>query len=169
MGRVDQIMRRIVPVFLVGLLVGTAEMAGNVLDSASLRDSGSVAADSSRPRRGVVQGVVTDAEGQGIPGATVVVNGTSRGAAADVDGNFRISGVLSGTYTLTASSIGYQNQTIESIVVQGGDSVEVRIVLNPSHENEGVLGCPFVDPRTNPVDPYTTGTIHIITREELLY
>ena len=63
MGRVDQIMRRIVPVFLVGLLVGTAEMAGNVLDSASLRDSGSVAADSSRPRRGVVQGVVTDAEG----------------------------------------------------------------------------------------------------------
>lgn len=77
MGRMDRVVRRLMPVFLVGLLFGTAEMAGNVFDSASLKDSGSVAADSNRPRWGVVWGIVTDGSGQGISGGTVRVNGTS--------------------------------------------------------------------------------------------
>jgi hypothetical protein len=49
--------------------------------------------------RGTLRGQVTDAEGQGIPGASVIVEGTSRGDGADVDGNYTIGGLDARTYT----------------------------------------------------------------------
>ena len=55
-----------------------------------------------------VSGRVTDAEtGQGLPGANVVVEGTTYGAAANVTGDYSISNVPSGNQTVTASVIGY--------------------------------------------------------------
>ena len=37
-----------------------------------------------------VKGIVKDAEGYPLPGATIVVEGTSRGVITDVDGSFTI-------------------------------------------------------------------------------
>ena len=55
-----------------------------------------------------VSGRVTDVEtGQGLPGANVVVEGTTFGAAANTTGDYSISNVPSGTQTVTASVIGY--------------------------------------------------------------
>ena len=57
-----------------------------------------------------ITGTVTDAKsGNGLAGANVVVGGTTMGAAADVDGYFVIENVPNGTYTLTASVIGYES------------------------------------------------------------
>ena len=54
-----------------------------------------------------VSGTVTDAStGNALPGANVVVDGTSLGAAADANGGFTINDVPDGS-TLTASMIGY--------------------------------------------------------------
>ncbi len=59
-----------------------------------------------------ITGTVTDADnGNGLSGANVVVGGTTMGAAADADGYFVIEDVPNGTYTLTASVIGYDEQT----------------------------------------------------------
>ena len=56
-----------------------------------------------------ITGNVTDAgNGNGLAGANVVVGGTTMGAAADADGYFVIENVPDGTYTLTASVIGYE-------------------------------------------------------------
>ena len=56
-----------------------------------------------------VSGTVTDAAtGSALAGANVVVDGTSNGAAADVNGNYTINNVPNGA-TLTASMIGYAN------------------------------------------------------------
>jgi len=55
-----------------------------------------------------VSGNVTDAAtGDALIGANVYLQGTSWGAASDVNGNYEINSVESGTYTITCSFIGY--------------------------------------------------------------
>ncbi len=77
-----------------------------------------------------VSGTVTDAgTGEGLPGANVVVDGTSMGAAADAEGAFTISNVPAGTYTVTASVIGYANVS-KSVNVSG--DVTVNFALETS-------------------------------------
>ena len=63
-----------------------------------------------------VQGTVTDASGDPLSGANVVVDGTTVGAAAAADGSYRIDigpGTIGGqTVALTASYIGHSSQTV---------------------------------------------------------
>ena len=65
-----------------------------------------------------VSGTVTDADGNALPGANVVVQGTALGAAATLSGAYSVS-VPNGTYTVTASVVGY---TSESATVKVSDS-----------------------------------------------
>ena len=63
---------------------------------------------------GSIYGTVTDVDdGLPLPGANVFIAGTAQGAAADFDGNYRITGLGAGTYTVIFSFTGYQNQEIE--------------------------------------------------------
>ncbi|WP_247233453.1 TonB-dependent receptor [Telluribacter sp. SYSU D00476] len=59
-----------------------------------------------------VKGRVTDEKGEGLPGATVLLKGTSIGTATDIEGNFSLN-VPDGNGTLIVSSIGYSTQEIE--------------------------------------------------------
>ena len=57
---------------------------------------------------GNVTGTVTDAsDGTTLPGASVVVKGTSQGTVTDVDGNYTIS--VTPNATLVFSFVGYRN------------------------------------------------------------
>ena len=56
-----------------------------------------------------VSGKVIGPDGQGVPGATVVVKGTTIGTATDANGNFTLN-VPNGTGTLVVSFIGYKTQ-----------------------------------------------------------
>ncbi|MFW6227545.1 MAG: carboxypeptidase-like regulatory domain-containing protein, partial [Bacteroidota bacterium] len=59
-----------------------------------------------------IKGVVTDAEdGQPIPGVTIIVKGTSRGAITDLDGKYTIN-VSSPNDTLVFSFVGKETQTV---------------------------------------------------------
>ncbi len=67
---------------------------------------------------GQLSGTVRDAQtGETIPGASVRVDGTSQGAATNVDGEYRIIGVRPGTYTLVASFVGYTSTSVEGVRV----------------------------------------------------
>lgn len=57
---------------------------------------------------GVVRGMIVDAEGNPLPGATVRIKGTNRGMAADIEGNFQLLNV-SGNSSLIFSYIGKQS------------------------------------------------------------
>jgi len=57
-----------------------------------------------------VSGVVVDQTQSPLPGATVVVSGTTTGAVTDVDGNFQISCPKGST--LVISFVGYKNSTV---------------------------------------------------------
>ena len=58
-----------------------------------------------------VTGQVTDDTGEPIPGATVLVKGTTQGMATDLDGQYSIT--ASSDAILVFSFIGYQTQEVE--------------------------------------------------------
>ena len=68
---------------------------------------------------GIIAGSVTDGEsGDAMIGAAVRVEGTNLGAICDLDGNFRITRVPVGEYTITCSMIGYNMVTVTEVVVR---------------------------------------------------
>lgn len=69
---------------------------------------------------GSISGRITDAKGEGLPGTTVLVQGTTKGAATDMDGNFTIRDVAPGTYTVTASAVGMKTVRQQVAVTEGG-------------------------------------------------
>ena len=58
-----------------------------------------------------VSGVITDANGDPVPGATVMVPNTSLGTISDLDGHYSIE-IPAGTSTLEVVCMGYANATI---------------------------------------------------------
>ena len=60
---------------------------------------------------GVVQGVVTDDDGEPLPGANVIVVGLQIGATANADGRYRID-LPAGTQELSASYVGFRTQQV---------------------------------------------------------
>lgn len=72
-----------------------------------------------------ISGIVTDKKlNEPIIGASVVVKGTSNGCITDLDGNFQLNNVASGS-TLVVSYIGYQTQEIP--VQKGKTSYQVTL------------------------------------------
>lgn len=62
-------------------------------------------------QNGDCKGVVKDAMGEPVIGASVVVKGTTNGTITDIDGNFTISGVKKGA-TIEVSFVGYVTQNL---------------------------------------------------------
>ena len=69
--------------------------------------------------QGSIYGTVTDQDGNSLTGANVAVEGTSLGAATDGNGAYSISGVPAGSYTVSASYIGYESSS-QSVSVGTG-------------------------------------------------
>ncbi len=85
------------------------------------------------PQTGSVSGRALDAvHGTPLPGANVVIAGTSAGASTDDDGAFLIVGITPGTHTLRASLIGYAPVDIDVTVV-AAETLFVEFSLEPSH------------------------------------
>ena len=82
-------------------------------------------------QQGKIDGVVTDAgTGETIPGASVVIEGTTQGAATQVDGYFFINNVRPATYTLVVSFVGYVTQRVEGVRVSTGLTTTKDIQLS---------------------------------------
>jgi len=81
-----------------------------------------------------ITGKVIDDYGEGIIGASVVVDGTTVGTVTDTDGNFTLTSVPP-TATITISYIGFKSQTFKAT-----DSNLSNVVLKEdSNELEGVV------------------------------
>jgi iron complex outermembrane recepter protein len=77
---------------------------------------------------GKVTGTVKSSDGQPVPFVSVYLKGSSKGALTDAEGNFEITGVKDGSYTVVASSVGLQTIT-QSVDVTGGQSASVTIAM----------------------------------------
>ncbi|MBU1680873.1 MAG: TonB-dependent receptor [Bacteroidetes bacterium] len=90
---------------------------------------------------GKISGRVTDLEtGEPLPFANVFIDGTSQGAAADIDGYYTILNIPPGVYSVTASIVGFQKKTIIDVRVNIDFTTRLNFELNlGSIEMEAVI------------------------------
>ena len=82
---------------------------------------------------GKIVGKIVDAKtGETLPGATVLIEGTTKGASADFDGNYSLGGLAPGKYTIIASYITYDNKKFVDVEVKANDVTEFNITLDQS-------------------------------------
>ncbi|WP_418894270.1 TonB-dependent receptor domain-containing protein [Limibacterium fermenti] len=105
-------------------------------------------------QHGTIKGKITDAKTkEALIGASVLIEGTTNGAAADLDGGFVIANISPGNYILKATYIGYTSFVIENVLVEDGKETilhlemqtddigldEVVVVATPRKESERIL------------------------------
>jgi TonB-linked SusC/RagA family outer membrane protein len=85
--------------------------------------------DDAFAQQGTIVGTVVDSTTtESIPGVNVAITELGSGAATDANGEFRITGVPAGEYTLQASFVGYRTKNIP-VEVEAGQTTDVRIQL----------------------------------------
>ena len=88
---------------------------------------------SSFSQTGKITGKIIDAKtGETLPGATAVIEGTTKGASADFDGNFSINNVPVGTVNLIISYISYDSKKLTGIEVKANDVTNINVPLETS-------------------------------------
>jgi outer membrane receptor for ferrienterochelin and colicin len=97
---------------------------------------------------GKITGRVTDKKtGEGVFGANVVVEKSTIGAAAEIDGHYIILGIPPGQYSLSISAIGYKKTKITDVLIVADKTTSVDIQL----EEETVVGQEVVVKANRPI------------------
>jgi iron complex outermembrane receptor protein len=94
-------------------------------------------------------GKVTDATGQPLPGANVIIVGTSTGTISDFDGNYTLNTSQTPPFSLQASSVGFETSTKEvtsanqiiDFKLSEGTSLD-EVVISASRTPERVFESP---------------------------
>ena len=68
--------------------------------------------------------------GEALPGVNVILKGTYYGAATDINGKFKISGISPGSYNVDISLIGYKTVQFTNIVILAGKTKELDVKLD---------------------------------------
>lgn len=108
-------------------------------------------------RQGTIRGQVIDAQsGQPLATAQVVVVGTTLGALSDASGNYVISGVPSGLYTVRVTRLGHAQAQRENVSITDGATVTVDFEMRTSAlALEGVVVTGLADPTSARRVPFT--------------
>jgi outer membrane receptor for ferrienterochelin and colicins len=75
---------------------------------------------------GVITGAISSGD-EPVSFANIGLVGTKMGTAADINGNYKISNVPEGTYTIQISAVGFKNFR-KSIVVKSGETLTYNVV-----------------------------------------
>ena len=82
---------------------------------------------------GTIKGVVMDSSTRELlPGASVVIKGTTKGIYTDFDGNYEIK-VSPGTYLLVVSFTGYKGSE-KQVTVKANQTSTVNIEMTPGNQ-----------------------------------
>lgn len=81
-----------------------------------------------------VSGKITDEEGLGLPGASVIIKGTTVGTVTDADGNYKL--VVPEGAVLKISYIGYASQ---EVAVSGRSVINAQLVLDIEQLDEIIV------------------------------
>lgn len=105
-----------------------------------------------------VTGTVTGADNKPVPGATVIVAGSSVGTTTNANGRFTISAPVNGT--LTISFIGYETQ---SVAIAGRTNIDVTL-----HEDTQAIDDVIVVAFGTAKKEAFTGSAKVIKADELI-
>ncbi len=108
-----------------------------------------------------ISGRVIDEDNQPLPGATVVLKGTTNSAATDVNGYFTLLKVQSGQQVLVVRFVGYQSLE-QPVNVTGAVNVNIQLKPTSALLNEvAVIGYGTVKKKD------ATGAIDVVTAKDL--
>ena len=114
-------------------------------------------------RVGSIEGKVTDTNDEPLPGVNVFLPEIDRGTTTKADGEFSLSNIPTGTYTVSFSYVGFATK-VQRITIQEGSTTELNISLKSQalqFEAITVTGTAYAsDPLTTPAD------IDVITGDE---
>ncbi len=114
---------------------------------------------------GKLRGKVTDKEsGDPLIGANITIDGTSLGAAADLNGDYVVLGVPAGVYTVRVSYIGYQPVALSNVRVSAGLTTTQDFKLSSSAIEVGSLEVVAERPL---IQRNTTNTVRLTTTEDI--
>lgn len=113
---------------------------------------------------GSISGKITDANtGEALIGASVMIKGTQKGDVTDVNGQFRISNVSDGDYTVVVTFVGFE--TMEQSVAVSGANASVDFQLAEG----AIFGQEVVISGTRMAEKITESpaTIEVISKKDL--
>ena len=80
--------------------------------------------------QGKIAGSVTESgTGEDLIGVSILIDGTTRGATTDADGNYVLLNLRPGSYSLIFSYVGYQRQTITGLTVSTGQTTRLDVEM----------------------------------------
>jgi len=113
---------------------------------------------------GKIQGKISDADGEPLPGANVMLEGTNRGMSSDLNGEYIFLSVSPGTYSISVNVIGFEKITKTNIKVSPDRTTQIDFELSQEvigmNEVQVVADKPIVE-----LD--RTSSEYIITSEEI--
>jgi iron complex outermembrane receptor protein len=90
-----------------------------------------------------ITGTVTDPEtNEPVPGATIVIKGKLTGTMSDAQGNFELTTGVKPPFTLSISSIGYENQEVQ---VSSEEKIAIKLLPKSELMNEVVFSASRVE------------------------
>ncbi len=113
---------------------------------------------------GKISGTVREKGKTGLPGVTVIVDGTHFGAIADDQGHYSILNVPSGTYTVRGKIIGYADYVVTNVSVAPDFTTEVNLEMS----TDAIQQAPVIVESTRPlIQKDATGTARFLSKEDL--
>jgi iron complex outermembrane receptor protein len=79
-------------------------------------------------QQATLTGKVTDESGEGLIGATVLLEGTTIGGITDVDGSYSVSNIPAGTYNVLFTYVGYTKNS-RQVTLAAGQTLIVNMTL----------------------------------------
>lgn len=138
----------------VSMLLFLGTFFFGTISTATASESTSVAI---AQQTGTCKGLVKDAMGESIIGASVVVKGTTNGTITDFDGNFTLDGVKKGD-VIVISYVGYQTQEVK----WNGNSLNVILKEDSKTLSEVVVVGYGVQKKAN-----LSGSVAMVDSKEL--
>jgi len=80
----------------------------------------------------IIEGYVYDKKHYPSPSATVLLEGTTIGAATDINGHYIIKGIPPGKYTIGARMVTYNRTYLEDFMVQADSIYHIYFILSPN-------------------------------------
>jgi hypothetical protein len=82
---------------------------------------------------GTIEGTVKDKNSaEAVPGATVMIVGTQRGATSDENGRFIIANIRAGRYDIRVAHVGYQSRLMRHVLINPDLRTRLVIELEPT-------------------------------------
>ena len=114
----NESLRGILSALLINTDIRFAEQSGNVLLTKTV----------TKKATGKIVGKVTDANGEPLPGASILVAGTTTGTTADESGNFSLT-LEEGVYGIMVSFVGFTTSEFKNVTIVEGQDYTLNVQL----------------------------------------